>query len=76
MVAKPDKGKKVEAMLIQMAQRGQLRTKIDESELINLLENVNQSEQKTATVKFDRRRSALDSDDDDFWLISIAFFSL
>lgn len=66
MIAKPDKGQQIESMLIQMAQRGQILTRIDENELINLLENINQKKQKATTVNFDRRRAAFDSDDDDF----------
>ena len=36
-VAKPEKGQKIEAMLIQMAQTGQLGGRIGEDELIGLL---------------------------------------
>ncbi|XP_068618416.1 programmed cell death protein 5 [Battus philenor] len=65
--SKPEKGAMVENMICQMAQMGQLRSKISEKELIELLESVNQQMPKsTSTVKFDRRRAALDSDDDDF----------
>lgn len=63
MLGKPEKAKMVENMLCQMAQTGQLRQKLGEEELISLLERV--GSQKTASVKFDRRRAALDSDDDD-----------
>ena len=63
MLGKPEKGRMVENMLLQMAQSGQLRAKLGEEELIGLLERV--GSQKTASVKFDRRRAALDSDDDD-----------
>ncbi|GLV33638.1 Programmed Cell Death 5 [Carabus blaptoides fortunei] len=66
MLGKPEKGKMVESMLIRMAQTGQIRGKIGENELINILENVNQQMAASKpTVKFDRRRAALDSDDDD-----------
>lgn len=65
-MSKPEKAKIVEGMLIRMAQMGQIGQKIGESELITLLENVNsQIPQNKPTVKFDRRRAALDSDDDD-----------
>lgn len=65
MLGKPEKGKLVENMLIRMAQTGQICSKIEEAELITLLENVNaQTQQKKPTVKFDRRRAALDSDED------------
>ncbi|XP_011310674.1 programmed cell death protein 5 [Fopius arisanus] len=64
-LGKPEKAKMVEGMLLSMAQRGQLPGKLGEKELIGLLESVNQQTQKKTTVKFDRRRAALDSDDDD-----------
>ncbi|XP_013140092.1 PREDICTED: programmed cell death protein 5 [Papilio polytes] len=66
-LSKPEKGAMVENMICRMAQMGQLSGKISESELIELLQSVNQQMPKTtSTVKFDRRRAALDSDDDDF----------
>lgn len=65
MLGKPEKGKLVENMLIRMAQTGQICTKIGETELISLLENINAQTQKKSTVKFDRRRAALDSEDED-----------
>lgn len=66
MLGKPEKGRMVENMLVQMAKRGQLRGKIGETELIGILENINQqmSSSQSNKVKFDRRRAALDSDDD------------
>lgn len=66
MLGKPEKGKMVENMLLRMAQTGQIMTKIGEKDLIGLLENVSNQTQSKTTVKFDRRRVALDSDDDDF----------
>ncbi|CAG9839392.1 unnamed protein product [Diabrotica balteata] len=66
MLGKPEKGKMVENMLVQMARSGQICTKISEKDLIGLLENVNNQTKSTTSVKFDRRRAALDSDDDDF----------
>ncbi|XP_058796233.1 programmed cell death protein 5 [Phymastichus coffea] len=65
-LGKPEKGKMVENMIIAMAQRGQIPGKLGEPELINILESINkQTNKSTPTVKFDRRRAALDSDDDD-----------
>jgi len=64
MVAKPDKGKQVEAMLCQMAQTGQLGGKLGDEELKGLLDRMSGA-QASSKVKFDRRRAALDSDDDD-----------
>merc|ERR1711953_1027638 len=63
-IAKPEKGQQVEAAIIQMAQTGQLAGRLSEEELIGLLERFAGSTKKS-TVKFDRRRNALDSDDDD-----------
>merc|ERR1712242_15988 len=60
-VAKPEKGQKIEAMLIQMVQTGQLGGRIGEEELIGLLEKISGTTSKPK-VNFDRRRAALDSD--------------
>lgn len=66
-LSRPEKGAMVENMICRMAQVGQVQNRITEQELIQLLESVNQQMPKsTSTVKFDRRRAALDSDDDDF----------
>lgn len=66
MLGKPEKGRMVENMIVRMAQSGQVCTRIGEKDLIGLLENVNaQMEKSKPTVKFDRRRAALDSDEDD-----------
>lgn len=66
MLGKPEKGKMVESMLVQMAQTGRIGGKIGEEQLISLLQDVNSQMPQTKTsVKFDRRRAALDSDDDD-----------
>ncbi|XP_018575020.1 programmed cell death protein 5 [Anoplophora glabripennis] len=66
MLGKPEKGQMVENMLLRMAQTGQICTKIGEKELIGLLENVSSQTKSKTSVKFDRRRAALDSDDEDF----------
>ena len=63
MLAKPAKGRQVEGAILQMAQTGQLGGKLSEEELIGLLERFSGSTRQT-TVKFDRRRAALDSDRD------------
>ncbi|XP_062501864.1 programmed cell death protein 5-like [Corticium candelabrum] len=63
---KPEKAQKVEGMLIQMAQTGQLGGKVTENQLKSLLEQVSQVTQKKTVVKFDRRRHAVDSDDDEY----------
>jgi len=65
MLAKPEKGKQVEAMLCQMAQTGQLGGKLGDDELKGLLDRMTGGGQASSKVKFDRRRAAMDSDDDD-----------
>jgi len=66
MVAKPEKAQMVENMLINMARMGQLRGKLGEEEFKGLLEQVNEKTQKTTKVKFDRRRTNLSDDDEDY----------
>lgn len=45
---------------------GQLPGKLDDAQFIQLLESVNsQMPRSTSSVKFDRRRAAIDSDDDE-----------
>lgn len=65
-MTKPDKARMVESMILQTAQRGQLGGKIGEEELKGLLERVSSQTSQKTTVKFDRRRNNLDSDDDDY----------
>lgn len=65
-ISKPEKAQMVEGMIVRMAQMGQLQGKLDDAQLVQLLESVNsQMPRSTSTVKFDRRRAAIDSDDDD-----------
>lgn len=61
-LVKPEKAKRVEAMLIQMAQGGQISEKMNETRLVDLLEKISGSQTKTK-VKFERRR-VMDSDSD------------
>lgn len=51
MLGKPEKGRMVENMLLQMAQRGQLGGRLGENELIGILEQVNEKMQTKTTVK-------------------------
>ncbi|KAK3603406.1 hypothetical protein CHS0354_009386 [Potamilus streckersoni] len=64
-VAKPEKAQMIEGMLIQMAQTGQIQSKLTEDQLIGLLSRVTEQTQKKTTVKFDRRRAQLDDSDED-----------
>lgn len=65
-ISKPEKAQMVEGMIIRMAQSGQIPGKLDDEQLIQLLESLNQQMPKSnSTVKFDRRRAAMDSSDDE-----------
>jgi len=64
MVAKPEKAQQLEQVICQMATSGQIGGKLSEHDLISLVERVNEQTKKTTSVKFDRRRAALDDDDD------------
>lgn len=56
----------VEKMIIQMAQQGRLGGKIDDAQLVQLLESLSQQmPRSTSKVNFDRRRANIDSDDED-----------
>lgn len=41
----------IEGLILNMAQRGQLSSKLGEKELISLIENVNQQTQRKTVVK-------------------------
>uniref|UniRef100_A0A914E7G3 Programmed cell death protein 5 n=1 Tax=Acrobeloides nanus TaxID=290746 RepID=A0A914E7G3_9BILA len=62
LVAKPDKGRIVENMILQMARGGQIPRKLSDDDLKKMLDRISERTQKTTTVKFDRRRAAIDSD--------------
>ncbi|KAI6117565.1 PDCD5-related protein [Pisolithus croceorrhizus] len=64
----PERSQQIEAVLLRMAQTGQLRGKVTESQLIELLEQMEEAQSKTNTKKttivYQRRRDF--DDDDDF----------
>ncbi|XP_018803787.1 PREDICTED: programmed cell death protein 5 [Bactrocera latifrons] len=65
-ISKPEKAQMFENMVIRMAQMGQVRGKLDDAQFVSILESINaQMPQSKSTVKYDRRRAAIDSDDDD-----------
>ncbi|KAF9282601.1 Programmed cell death protein 5 [Linnemannia elongata] len=66
-MVKADKARAVEDLLIRMAQGGQVRAKITEKQLIELLEQVNQQTKSETKIVYNRRRYD-DSDDDDYGL--------
>ena len=49
-MVKADKARAVEDLLIRMVQAGQLRGKVSESQLIEILEQINQQKPKTKIV--------------------------
>ncbi|KAF2350086.1 PDCD5-related protein [Trinorchestia longiramus] len=63
-LAKPDKGKQLEAYIVNLATSGRMMGKMTEPELISIVEELNKHTSKSTKVKFDRRRAALDSDSD------------
>jgi len=63
-IVKPDKQKAVEGLIIQLVQSGQIQGKVDENQLIQLLERVEEQTNSHSTVKIQRKRVANDSDDD------------
>ncbi|CAL8071638.1 unnamed protein product [Calicophoron daubneyi] len=63
-ITKPEKAKMVENMLINMAQTGRITSRLSEDQFKNLLLQISSHESKSTTVKFDRRRAAIDSDED------------
>ena len=63
-LTKPDKAQMVENHLVQMARSGQLAQKFGEDQLKSLLERLSEQTQKKTVVKYDRRRMAIDSDED------------
>ncbi|XP_065064272.1 programmed cell death protein 5-like [Rhopilema esculentum] len=65
-LVKPEKAKMLENMLIQMAQRGQLSGKMNEDGLKSVLASISQQTEKSTKVTINRRRYAMDSDEDDY----------
>ncbi|GMH36702.1 hypothetical protein BSKO_04575 [Bryopsis sp. KO-2023] len=62
-LVKPEKARQVENMILMQARSGRLTDKISESQLIQLLEQINEKTSSTTKVTFQRRRNILDDDD-------------
>ncbi|CAN6664430.1 hypothetical protein TRVA0_036S00166 [Trichomonascus vanleenenianus] len=64
-IVRPQRAQSVEDLLIRMARSGQIRQKVSEEELVSLLDQISQQEQRTSQTKvvFTRRN---DDDDDDY----------
>lgn len=68
-LSKPDKAEIAEMNIIRMAQTGQIGGKLEDEQLVQILEQINRQMPKSESmVKFDRRRAQIDSDDDDYGL--------
>ena len=73
-IAKPDRAKMVEDIIIQHVKMGMIRQKVDEDHLKDLLEKVNNQTRRGPKVSYERRRVFDDDDDEDEdWL---AYFSV
>eukprot|EP01023_Acetabularia_acetabulum_P032878 TRINITY_DN30729_c0_g1_i8.p2 TRINITY_DN30729_c0_g1~~TRINITY_DN30729_c0_g1_i8.p2 ORF type:complete len:139 (-),score=25.58 TRINITY_DN30729_c0_g1_i8:48-464(-) len=62
-LVKPDKARRIEDMIINMAKAGRLADKISEQQLIQMLEQVNEKTESSMKVTIQRRRQ-LDSEYD------------
>ncbi|KAI0792833.1 DNA-binding TFAR19-related protein [Abortiporus biennis] len=64
----PDRARQIEAILLRMAQTGQLRGRVSENQLIELLEQIDEGQSRSApkkgTIVFQRRKGGFDDDDD------------
>ncbi|KAG4102391.1 DNA-binding TFAR19-related protein [Neocallimastix lanati (nom. inval.)] len=65
-IVKPEKARAVEDYILGMARSGRLTTKINETQLIDLLEQMNETKKETKIVYNRRRYLDDDSDDEDY----------
>ncbi|ORX57864.1 DNA-binding TFAR19-related protein [Piromyces finnis] len=63
-IVKPEKARAVEDYILGMARSGRLASKINESQLIDLLEQMNETKKETKIVYNRRRYDDSDSDED------------
>ncbi|KAH3664143.1 hypothetical protein OGAPHI_004857 [Ogataea philodendri] len=72
-MVKPERVTSVESYLLRLFQSGAIRTKVSESDIVEILEKVSKEERKGKETKivFDRREThyedEADDDDDDFF---------
>mmetsp|Transcript_5873 Transcript_5873/g.7529 ORF Transcript_5873/g.7529 Transcript_5873/m.7529 type:complete len:129 (-) Transcript_5873:144-530(-) len=62
-LVKPEKRQQLEAVLLNLAQSGQISEKLSDGALIQLIEKVDAQRSSTSSVKIQRKRR--DDDDDD-----------
>ncbi|RPD59173.1 DNA-binding TFAR19-related protein [Lentinus tigrinus ALCF2SS1-6] len=64
----PDRAHQIEAILLRMAQTGQLRGRVSEEQLIQLLDQIDGADSKSTPAKgaiiFQHRKGGFDDDDD------------
>ncbi|KAI0806932.1 DNA-binding TFAR19-related protein [Fomes fomentarius] len=64
----PDRARQIEALLLRMAQTGQLRGRVSEEQLIELLDQIDGAQSTTVPTKgaiiFQHRKGGFDDDDD------------
>lgn len=70
-LVKPQKAQGITNLLIQMAQSGQIRQRVNEEQLIGLLEQVERSQGEGSAggagkITINRKKQVFDDDDDDF----------
>ncbi|KAI8883957.1 DNA-binding TFAR19-related protein [Backusella circina FSU 941] len=65
-MVKADKARAVEDMLIRMAQSNQLRSKVTEKQLIDLLGQINQQESSATQTRIVYNRRHYDDSDDEY----------
>eukprot|EP01024_Parvocaulis_polyphysoides_P051009 TRINITY_DN49929_c0_g2_i6.p2 TRINITY_DN49929_c0_g2~~TRINITY_DN49929_c0_g2_i6.p2 ORF type:complete len:126 (-),score=17.52 TRINITY_DN49929_c0_g2_i6:393-770(-) len=63
-LVKPEKARRIEDMIINMAKMGRLADKISEQSLIQMLEQVNEKTESAMKVTIQRRRQIEDDEDD------------
>ncbi|KAL1503379.1 hypothetical protein AB1Y20_011430 [Prymnesium parvum] len=64
MLVKPDKGKQLEDMIINMGRQGRLQQQLDDKGLKAMLEQISEHSAASAKITIDRRRF-MDDDDSD-----------
>lgn len=63
-MVKPEKQQHIEAMLLHLAQSGQIQEKVGDAGLVQIIEKVDASRPSTSSVKFQRKRRGDDDEDD------------
>jgi programmed cell death protein 5 len=65
-MVKPEKAAQIEDMLLQMMQQGQLKQKVSEETLKNLLDQVNGAESKKVKITVQRKGRDDESEEEDY----------